>query len=202
MFAYSYQTIDDFRRAATTTDWSSAASRCVPLITVKKTSARAARFTPEAVLRNGLPARRGSLISAGRFDAKDLGPGATKTFSFVYVGRADDVGDDYQLELSVGDTTLGESVHRWKIKVKIAAPAPPARPNMTGATSPGLSRRRPAARGGCGERAGGGSRAQGDRVQGNRQAGRVHARRARHRSLGVHGVGRSEVGRDAAPAAR
>ena len=29
------------------------------------------------------------MISAGRFDAKDLGPGETKTFSFVYEVRPD-----------------------------------------------------------------------------------------------------------------
>src|SRR6185436_18194528 len=80
-------------------------------------------------LRNGV-GQEGILISAGRFDAKDLGPGETKTFSFVYELRPDFKGDDYQLELSVADTTLGESLTD-KIKVKVA-PAGPAPETQTG----------------------------------------------------------------------
>jgi hypothetical protein len=88
-------------------------------VTVKNIGAGRSMHT-EAVLRNG-SGQEGILISAGRFDAKDLGPGETKTFSFVYEVRPDFKGDEYQLELAVGDTTLGESVTD-KIKVKIAGP--------------------------------------------------------------------------------
>ena len=86
----------------------------------------------EAVLRNGA-GQEGILISAGRFDAKELAPGETKTFSFVYEVRPDFTGDDYQLELAVGDTTLGESVTD-KIKVKIS-PAGSAPEPMSGSVT-------------------------------------------------------------------
>jgi carboxyl-terminal processing protease len=94
-------------------------------VTVKNIGQGRAMHT-EAVLRNGT-GQEGILISAGRFEAKDLGPGESKTFSFVYEVRPEYKGEDYQLELSVGDTTLGESVSD-KIKVKIAptGPAPEA----------------------------------------------------------------------------
>jgi carboxyl-terminal processing protease len=71
--------------------------------------------------------QEGIMISAGRFDAKEMAPGETKTFSFVYEVRPEFKGDDYQLELSVGDTVLGESVSdKVKIKVAAAGPAPEA----------------------------------------------------------------------------
>src|SRR5260370_10511750 len=83
----------------------------------------------QAVLRNGA-GQQGIMISAGRFDAKELAPGETKTFSFVYEVRPEFRGDDYQLELAVGDTILGESVTD-KIKIKVA-PAGPAPQALTG----------------------------------------------------------------------
>jgi carboxyl-terminal processing protease len=127
MFAYSYQTIDD-QKGSNHDGLVQRGEQVRTLITVKNIGAGRSIHT-EAVLRNGT-GQEGILISAGRFDAKDLGPGETKTFSFVYEVRPDYAGDDYQLEMSVGDTTLGESVTD-KIKVKIAPPGPTPDP-MTG----------------------------------------------------------------------
>ena len=120
MFAYSYQTIDD-QKGSNHDGLVQRGEQVRTLVTVKNIGAGRSIHT-EAVLRNGT-GQEGILISAGRFEAKDLGPGESKTFSFVYEVRPDYAGDDYQLELSVGDTTLGESVTD-KIKVKIAPPGP------------------------------------------------------------------------------
>jgi carboxyl-terminal processing protease len=124
MFAYSYQTIDD-QKGANRDGLVQRGEQVRTLVTVKNIGQGRAMHT-EAVLRNGT-GQEGILISAGRFEAKDLGPGESKTFSFVYEVRPEYKGDDYQLEMSVGDTTLGESVSD-KIKVKIAptGPAPEA----------------------------------------------------------------------------
>jgi carboxyl-terminal processing protease len=127
MFAYSYQTIDD-QKGSNHDGLVQRGEQVRTLITVKNIGAGRSIHT-EAVLRNGT-GQEGILISAGRFEAKDLGPGESKTFSFVYEVRPDYAGDDYQLEMSVGDTTLGESVTD-KIKVKIAPPGPAPDP-MTG----------------------------------------------------------------------
>jgi carboxyl-terminal processing protease len=127
MFAYSYQTIDD-QKGANKDGLVQRGEQVRTLVTVKNIGQGKALHT-EAVLRNGT-SQEGILISAGRFEAKDLGPGESKTFSFVYEVRPDYKGDDYQLELSVGDTTLGESVTD-KIKVKIA-PTGPAPETQTG----------------------------------------------------------------------
>jgi carboxyl-terminal processing protease len=127
MFAYSYQTIDD-QKGANKDGLVQRGEQVRTLVTVKNIGQGRAMHT-EAVLRNGT-SQEGILISAGRFETKDLGPGESKTFSFVYEVRPEYKGDDYQLELSVGDTTLGESVTD-KIKVKIA-PTGPAPDTLTG----------------------------------------------------------------------
>jgi hypothetical protein len=75
----------------------------------------------EAILRNGA-GQEGILISKGRFEDKELAPGATKTFSFVYDVGAEFKGDDYTLELGVVDSVLGESVSD-KVKIKVARSA-------------------------------------------------------------------------------
>jgi carboxyl-terminal processing protease len=120
MFAYSYQTIDD-QKGANHDGLVQRGEQVRTLVTVKNIGQGRAMHT-EAVLRNGT-GQEGILISAGRFETKDLGPGESKTFSFVYEVRPEYKGDDYQLEMSVGDTTLGESVTD-KIKVKIAPTGP------------------------------------------------------------------------------
>ena len=122
MFAYTYQTIDD-QKGGNRDGQVQRGEQVRLLVTVKNTGLGRALHT-EAVLRNGT-GQEGLLISAGRFETKDLGPGETKTFSFVYEVRPDFKGEDYQLELAVGDTTLGETVTD-KIKVKVAAPGPRA----------------------------------------------------------------------------
>ncbi len=127
MFAYSYQTIDD-QKGANRDGLVQRGEQVRTLVTVKNIGQGRALHT-EAVLRNGT-SQEGILITAGRFEAKDLAPGETKSFSFVYEVGGDYKGDDYQLELSVGDTTLGETVTD-KIKVKIA-PAGPAPQAATG----------------------------------------------------------------------
>jgi carboxyl-terminal processing protease len=127
MFAYTYQTIDD-QKGSNHDGLVQRGEQVRTLVTVKNIGAGRSPHT-EAVLRNGT-GQEGILISAGRFDTKDLGPGETKTFSFVYEVRPDYKGDEYQLEMSVGDTTLGESVTD-KIKVKLAGPGNAPDP-MTG----------------------------------------------------------------------
>jgi hypothetical protein len=95
------------------------------LVTVKNIGKGKAMHT-EAVLRNGT-GQEGVLISAGRFEAKELAPGETKTFSFVYEVRPEFKGDEYALDLAVADTTLGESLtDKIKVKVGPAGPAPEA----------------------------------------------------------------------------
>ena len=172
MFAYSYQTIDD-QKGATRTAWSSAASRCALLVTVKNIGHGRAMHT-EAVLRNGHgpgghPDQRGPVRGQG-----PRPPARPKTFSFVYEVRPDYKGDDYQLELSVGDTTLGESVTD-KIKVKVAptGPAPEAATGTATIVRDDVPLREAAADGALVV----GHAAKGTGLQGDRQAGDLHARR-------------------------
>ena len=130
MFAYNYQTIDD-QKGSNRDGQVQRGEQVRTLVTVKNIGVGRALHT-EAVLRNGA-GQEGLLISAGRFDAKDMAPGETKTFSFVYEIRPDFKGDEYQLELAVGDTTLGESVTD-KIKVKIGGAGPMPEPTSGVAT--------------------------------------------------------------------
>ena len=116
MFAYAYQTIDD-QKGANHDGQVQRGEQVRLLVTVKNIGQGRSPHT-EAVLRNGT-GQEGILISAGRFETKDLAPGDSKTFSFVYEVRPEFKGDDYLLELAVGDTTLGESVTD-KIKIKVA----------------------------------------------------------------------------------
>jgi carboxyl-terminal processing protease len=120
MFAYSYQTIDD--QKGSNHDGQVQRGEQVRLLVTVKNLGQGRAIHTEAVLRNGM-GQEGIMISAGRFDAKDLGPGETKTFSFVYEVGPEFKGDEYQLEMSVGDTVLGESVTD-KIKIKIAPEGP------------------------------------------------------------------------------
>jgi carboxyl-terminal processing protease len=120
-FAYTYQTIDD---VGGNRDGQVQPGEKVRLLVKVKNIGRGAALKTEAILRNG-PGQEGILISAGRFDAKELAPGATKPFSFVYEVGPDFKGEDFQLELMVGDTVLGESVTD-KIKVKVAGTGPVA----------------------------------------------------------------------------
>ncbi|HJX62855.1 MAG TPA: MXAN_5808 family serine peptidase, partial [Polyangia bacterium] len=120
LFAYSYQTIDDV--SGNRDGQVQRGERVRTLVKVKNIGQGAAVRT-EAILRNG-SGQEGILISAGRFETKELAPGASRTFTFVYEVGSDYRGDEYQLELVVADTVLGESVTD-KIKVKLA-PAGPA----------------------------------------------------------------------------
>jgi carboxyl-terminal processing protease len=115
LFAYSYQTIDDV--AGNRDGQVQRGERVRTLVKVKNIGQGAALRT-EAILRNG-SGQEGILISAGRFDTKELAPGASRTFTFVYEVGSDFRGNEYQLELVVADTVLGESVTD-KIKVKLA----------------------------------------------------------------------------------
>jgi hypothetical protein len=120
LFAYSYQTIDDV--VGNRDGQVQRGERVRTLVKVKNIGQGTALRT-EAILRNG-SGQEGILISAGRFETKDLAPGASRTFTFVYEVGSDFRGDEYQLDLVVADTVLGESVSD-KIKVKLA-PAGPA----------------------------------------------------------------------------
>ena len=122
MFAYTYQTIDD-QKGSNHDGQVQRGEQVRMLVTVKNIGKGRAMHT-EAVLRNGT-GQEGILISAGRFEAKELAPGETKTFSFVYEVRPDFKSDEYALDLAVADTTLGESVtDKIKVKVAPAGPAP------------------------------------------------------------------------------
>jgi carboxyl-terminal processing protease len=118
-FAYTYQTVDDIK--GNHDGLVQRGEQVRELVTVKNIGMGRALHT-EAVLRNGT-GQEGILITAGRFDAKELAPGESKTFSFVYEVGSAFKGDEYQLDLAVGDTTLGESVTD-KIKIKIAPDGP------------------------------------------------------------------------------
>ena len=72
MFAYSYQTIDD-QKGANHDGLVQRGEQVRTLVTVKNIGQGRAMHT-EAVLRNGT-GQEGILISAGRFETKDLGPG-------------------------------------------------------------------------------------------------------------------------------
>ena len=124
LFAYAYQTIDDV--AGNRDGRVQKGERVRTLVRVKNIGPGTSLKT-EAIVRNG-PGQEGILISAGRFEAKDLAPGATKDFSFVYEVGNDFQGDEYQLELMVADTVLGESISD-KIKIKIAGPGPAPAPD-------------------------------------------------------------------------
>jgi carboxyl-terminal processing protease len=127
MFAYTYQTIDD-QKGSNRDGQVQRGEQVRMLVTVKNIGKGKAMHT-EAVLRNG-NGQEGILISAGRFEAKELAASETKTFSFIYEVRPDFKGDEYALDLAVADTTLGESLTD-KIKVKIA-PAGPAPEALSG----------------------------------------------------------------------
>ncbi len=180
MFAYTYQTIDD-QKGSNHDGQVQRGEQVRMLVTVKNIGKGRAMHT-EAVLRNG-NGQEGILISAGRFEAKELAASETKTFSFIYEVRPDFKGDEYALDLAVADTTLGESLTD-KIKVKVAPPGPA--PETRLGDGHDHERRRAVARGGRRQRAGRRARAQGHRVQDQRQAGRVHARRRRGQPVGVH----------------
>jgi carboxyl-terminal processing protease len=124
LFAYAYQTIDDV--AGNRDGRVQKGERVRTIVRVKNIGAGPALHT-EAIVRNGA-GQEGILISAGRFEAKDLAPGATKDFSFVYEVGNDFQGDEYQLELMVADTVLGESISD-KIKIKVAPPGPAPAPD-------------------------------------------------------------------------
>jgi carboxyl-terminal processing protease len=115
LFAYTYQTVDDVQGNQ---DGRVQKGEKVRLLVKVKNIGAGPAIKTDAILRNG-PGQAGILISAGRFEAKDLAPGAMRMFSFVYEVGKEFRGDEYQLELMVGDTVLGESVTD-KIKIKIA----------------------------------------------------------------------------------
>lgn len=117
LFAYTYQTMDDV--SGNRDGLVQRGEKVRTLVKVKNIGLGPALRT-EAILRNG-PGQEGILITAGRFtDNKELAPGAVKMFSFIYEVGQDYKGDDYQLELMVGDTLLGEPTVTDKIKVKVA----------------------------------------------------------------------------------
>ncbi len=118
LFAYSYQTIDDV--AGANQDGQVQRGERVRLMVRVKNIGAGPSLKTEAILRNG-PGQEGIIINGGRYDTKDLAPGATKAFSFTYDVGQDFRGDEYQLELMVADTVFGESVTD-KIKIKVAGP--------------------------------------------------------------------------------
>jgi carboxyl-terminal processing protease len=120
LFAYAYQTVDDVKGNQ---DGRVQVGEKVRLLVKVKNIGAGASIKTEAILRNQ-PGQEGILISAGRFEAKDLAAGASKNFSFIYEVGPDFRGEDYQLELMVGDSILNESVTD-KIKIKVAGATNP-----------------------------------------------------------------------------
>jgi carboxyl-terminal processing protease len=119
LFAYSYQTLDDVQGNK---DGQVQRGEKVRLLVKVKNIGQGTSLKTEAILRNGA-GQEGILISAGRFDVKELAPGQVKPVSFLYEVGPEFKGEDYQLELMVGDTILGESVSD-KIKVTIGKGGP------------------------------------------------------------------------------
>jgi carboxyl-terminal processing protease len=126
LFAYNYQTVDDLKGNQ---DGQVQIGEKVRLLVKVKNIGPGPAIQTEAILRNGA-GQEGILISKGRFKTKELAAGATKNFSFEYEVGPEFRGEDYQLELAVIDSILGESVTD-KIKIKVA------RSNLTVAPSTG-----------------------------------------------------------------
>ena len=180
MFAYTYQTIDD--QKGSNHDGQVQRGEQVRMLVTVKNIGKGKALRTEAVLRNG-SGQEGVLISAGRFEAKDLGPDETKTFSFVYEVRPDFKGEDYSLELAVADTTLGEQLtDKIKVKVVQGGPAPEALTGTATITREDAPLREAAGDGGDGGR----TRRQGFGVQDDGKAGGVHAARDRRHPVGLH----------------
>ncbi len=129
LFAYNYQTVDDVQGNG---DGQVQRGERVRLLVKVKNLGQGPALKTEAILRNG-PGQEGILISAGRFSSTDLAPGAIKAFSFVYDVTPEFKGDDYQLELMVGDTIFGESVTD-KIKITLAKAGAQVQPESSWAT--------------------------------------------------------------------
>ena len=151
----------------------------------------------EAILRNG-PGQEGILISAGRFEAKDLAPGATKTFSFIYEVGPEFRGDDYQLELMVGDTRAGRVGDRQdQDQGRPGSATRSSRPagTVTVARADVPLREAPAA-----DALVVGKRPRRRRLQGHRQGRGLHPRRARDGPAGLRGhQRRAQAGGTAKP---
>ena len=188
LFAYAYQTVDD---VSGNQDGRVQLGEKVRLLVKVKNIGPGPSVKTEAILRNG-PGQEGILISKGRFEAKDLAPGATKTFSFVYDVGKEFRGDEYTLELAVGDSVLGESVAD-KVVIKVA-PSPATIESGNGHGDGDPQRRgaaRVAQRGGAG--AGQGQHRGG--VQGDRQGQQLHPGRAGTGTAGVRRQRRRAFGR-------
>ncbi|HEY0706426.1 MAG TPA: MXAN_5808 family serine peptidase, partial [Polyangia bacterium] len=115
LFAYNFQTVDDLKGNQ---DGQVQIGEKVRLLVKVKNIGVGPAIQTEAILRNGA-GQEGILISKGRFKTKELAAGATKNFSFEYEVGPEFRGDEYQLELAVIDSVLGESVTD-KIQIKVA----------------------------------------------------------------------------------
>ncbi len=187
LFAYAYQTVDDVKGNQ---DGRVQIGEKVRLLVKVKNIGAGASIKTEAILRNQ-PGQEGILISAGRFEAKDLAAGASKNFSFIYEVGPDFRGEEYQLELMVGDSVLSESVTD-KIKIKVATSLDPDRGrHRRGDDEPA---RRGAARVTGRRRPGGGPGARGGGLQGDRQGRRLLAGGDRARAAGLRGDRRRQAG--------
>lgn len=116
LFSYNYQTIDDGE--GSNQDGRVQIGEKLRMLVKVKNIGPGAALRPQAIIRNG-PGQNGILISKGRFEHKDLGPGEEWPISFVYEVGPEFRGSEYTLELSVLDRVLGEAVSD-KIKVKVA----------------------------------------------------------------------------------
>ncbi len=121
LFAYTHRTVE----AAGNGDGRIQPGEKVRLLVTVRNVGAGPSLRTEATLRNG-PGQPGILITAGRFRLDRLPPGASRDLVFEYqlgerVG-SDLGGDRYQLELTVADTVLHESVTD-QIEVRLAGPS-------------------------------------------------------------------------------
>jgi carboxyl-terminal processing protease len=131
LFAYSYRTVDPEGNR----DGRVQRGEKLRLLVTIKNIGPGPALRAEVVLRNGL-GQPGILISAGRFQIKELAPGASREVAFSYQVGPEFKGDGYRLQLSVGDSLLRESVTDT-IKVAISPPA--AAPGGAAAPPPVLA---------------------------------------------------------------
>ena len=189
MFAYSYQTIDD-QKGANRDGLVQRGEQVRTLVTVKNIGQGRAMHT-EAVLRNGT-GQEGILISAGRFETKDLRPRRIEDLLVRLRGPPRVQGG------GLPTRALGRRHHPGRVGDRQDQGQDRAhRPGPRHADRHGdhRARRRPAARDAGGRFAGGRPRGQGHGLQGDRQAGSLHAGRRRRDPLGLRQQRQSEVGR-------
>jgi carboxyl-terminal processing protease len=123
LFAYAYQTLDDKQGNQ---DGQVQKKETVRLLVRVKNIGQGPALRTEASLRNGR-SQDGILISHGRFQDKELAPGEVRQFAFVYEVTPEFKGEEFELQLMVGDRILRESVSD-NITIRLAPQTDPVTP--------------------------------------------------------------------------